>query len=39
MRVSARQMKLQFASNVTGGNYQCGKTIANIEADQARRTR
>ncbi len=39
MRVSARQIKLQFASNVTGGNYQAGKTIANIEADQARRTR
>lgn len=38
LKVSARQIQLQFQSNVQGGTYQMGRSIAYIETDQARRT-
>lgn len=38
LKVSARQIKLRFQSNVQGGSYQLGKSIAYIETDGARRT-
>lgn len=39
LKTTARQTKLQFTSNVAGGDYQAGKTLAFIETDQSRRTR
>lgn len=38
LKVTAKQIKLQFSSNVAGGNFESGQTLAFIEVDQARRT-
>jgi len=37
-KVTAKQTKFRFESNVAGGDYQSGKHVAYIEVDQSRRT-
>jgi len=37
LRTNARQMKLQFQSNTTGGTYQAGRNMIYVEVDTARR--
>jgi hypothetical protein len=36
-RESARQVKLQFVSNVAGGSFEMGRTLAHVAVDTARR--